>query len=148
MDKVNEAIKVINKETDFAKPLDPVINRGLYDDDYVRTVILSGNVKAFRDMIINPNLNWYLRDLYKLQLSEESKLDDKQKEWLKKLDLRFNSSKAYEQNELTYINNLVDLYIDDVLPILKKNEQEVLVEYVDWNKERISLYHSIMLINE
>lgn len=142
------AIKEINKVSDFAKPLDPVINRWLYDDDYVKTVLLSGNVKAFRDMILNNNINSYLRDLYKLQITEKSKLDDKQREGLKNLDLKFTSGKPYEQNELTYINNIIDMYIDDVLPIIKKHPQYVDVIYKDWWTEKISLNYSIMLINE
>ncbi len=146
--KADEAIEAINKVCDLAKPIDNIVNRGYYDPDYVKTVLLSWSATAFRQMLLTNEMNMYMRDVYKLQTSEDSKnLDKKQKEGLRDLDLKFQSGKPYEQNELTYINNLVDLYIDLVEPILFDNPQEVIVKMRNIDKpERVALDKRIMLI--
>lgn len=88
-----KAIAEIGKVSDILSPLEPTVSRGLYDTDYIETVILMGNIRTFRDMLSNPfpgsNINEYLKNLYKYQCTDSSFLTAEQKSGLKDLELTF-----------------------------------------------------------
>ena len=143
-----KAIDRINEVCDLAKPVDSIVNQWLYDADYVKTVILSWSVREFREMLLQWQMNAYIRDIYKLQVSEDSKnLGQEQKEWLKALDLKFEPNKPFDSSEIRYVNNLVELYIDIVEPILREEEQSTMIKFKHKDEvEKIALDKRIFLI--
>ena len=157
-----KALTGIGKVSDILAPLEPLVSRGLYDTDYIETVILMGNVRTFRDMLSNPfpgsNINEYLKNLYKYQCTDSTFLTAEQKSGLKDLELTFdpklqtdeygNSGYRYESSELKYISVIVQDYITKVLPVLDKHPQSTIVWLKGLDKpiEKIPLGKSVILI--
>lgn len=144
-----KALEEIAKVSPLLAPANETVSRWRYDIDYIKTVILSATPRWLREMLANPVMAEYVQELYNIDISKDNKkLDDQQKTGLINLDLKFRTSETHWQDELVYISNIVESYIDDVLPILIDIPQEVKVVYSDdeWTIEYIPLSKSIILI--
>ena len=148
-----KALDAIDKVSSLAIPVDTIVSKWRYDEDYVKTVLLSSTPRGLRELLVNPQMAEYIQEVYNLEIAEDNtRLDKQQKEWLKNLDLQFKPNQQHGQDELTYINNLVDHYIEVVEPILVDIEQSVIVTYTSKDEkgrrmaDKLPLTKSIILI--
>ncbi len=127
-----KALDAIDKVSGLAVPVDTTISKWRYDEDYVKTVLLSSTPRGLRELLINPQMAEYVQEVYNLDIAEENtRLDAQQKEGLKNLDLQFKPGQQHGQDELTYISNLVDHYVEVIEPILNEIEQSIIVIFRD-----------------
>ncbi len=142
-----KALDKIDEVSDLAIPLNTEISKWAYDTDYVKSTLLSNSVSDFRQLLLDPSVNLYLKSIYKLQISDDSEtLTKEQKQGLKDMDLRFDPSQPYTSDEVGYINNLVTQYIETVEPILFEVEQSMIVKLNTQEKpERVPMSKRIFL---
>ena len=147
MDAAKKAMGLIKNVSNLGTPTEQELSKWRYDEEYVKTVLLSWSARAMRDLLVNPAMAEYVEEVYKLDIDPENfRLDPQQKEGLKNLDLKFRLNEKHWQNELTYINTLIDHYISDVLPILKEVPQKTVVKFKNDVTADVPLNISIVLI--